>query len=412
MAKSRWKKSGLLFSLVIFVALVAAPGIFAEEAPPSFDQFLASVAAANDADGSMPFSAAAFAAAADAGDLIVVHVNAFWCSTCGAQRSSLADVVKDLKNDPNFAKLVVFRLDFDRDKDLVRSFGVEAQGTLIVFRGRREIGRSLGDTDQAAIRALLIGAGASAPPDARAERLFSAGGWLLLALLAGLLSSLSPCVLPLLPIVVGGAVAVHRLGPAALVGGFALSFVALGLFIGLIGRSIGLDQEKIRLIAAGLMILFGIALVSTSVQLPLSLVEDRIQSIAEQVTDWVGPAGLRGQFVIGLMLGGIWSPCIGPTLGAAITLAGRAANTVSVAIVMLFFAVGVAMPLFAIGLASQRVLRGWQHRIAFADHVVKIFFGLVMIALGGAILINADRTLETFLLRMMPDWLIRLSTFY
>src|SRR5258708_29677491 len=78
-----------------------------------------------------------------------------------------------------------------------------------------------------------------------------------LALIAGLLSTLSPCVLPLVPIVVGAAIGEHRFGPVALAAGLALSFVAIGLFVATIGFSAGLDQELFRSIAAVLLILVG-----------------------------------------------------------------------------------------------------------------------------------------------------------
>ena len=67
-----------------------------------------------------------------------------------------------------------------------------------------------------------------------------------LALIAGVLSTLSPCVLPLLPILLGAATGEHRYGPVALAGGLALSFVVIGLFVATIGFAIGLDQEIFR----------------------------------------------------------------------------------------------------------------------------------------------------------------------
>jgi len=71
-------------------------------------------------------------------------------------------------------------------------------------------------------------------------------GTLGLAFLAGILSILSPCVLPLLPIVLGTAQAEHRLGPVALAAGLAVSFTAIGLFVATIGFAIGLDTDVFR----------------------------------------------------------------------------------------------------------------------------------------------------------------------
>lgn len=405
------RRRSLIFALGALVWALALGAAADESAPPAtFDQFLAGVAASN-GDGSLPFSADAFSKAQDAGSLIVVHVNAFWCSTCGAQRTALADILAQLKETPAFKDLIVFTVDFDNQKDLVRQFGVRAQGTLIVFRGHREVGRSLGDTNEAAIRTLLTKAKDASATTANAPPVLSGGSYVF-ALMAGLLSSLSPCVLPLLPIVMGGAAAARRFGAVALAGGFAVSFVAIGLFVGAIGFGIGLGQETIRLIAAALMIVFGFVLLSAFLQQRLAVAESRLESAADRCLQFLAPSGLPGQFLTGALLGAVWSPCIGPTLGAAVTLAGTRSTIGQVALTMLFFALGVAIPLGAIGLVSRQALLRWRHRIEIADHVAKSMMGAVLIAVGGVILIGADRSLETLLLRLSPAWLTKLATLY
>src|SRR5512146_2480774 len=96
-------------------------------------------------------------------------------------------------------------------------------------------------------------------------------GALALALLAGVLSTLSPCVLPLLPIVLGAALGEHRYGPVALAAGVALSFVAIGLFIATIGFAIGLDQDIFRNIAAALLIGIGVVLLLPRLQAQIAV---------------------------------------------------------------------------------------------------------------------------------------------
>src|ERR1700704_3355899 len=85
---------------------------------------------------------------------------------------------------------------------------------------------------------------------------------MLLAFVAGLFSILSPCVLPLVPIVLGAAVAEHKLGPVALAVGLALSFTAIGMFVATIGYTIGLDGDVFRSVAAVLLVLVGAVLVN------------------------------------------------------------------------------------------------------------------------------------------------------
>jgi cytochrome c biogenesis protein CcdA len=144
-----------------------------------------------------------------------------------------------------------------------------------------------------------------------------------LALLAGLLSTLSPCVLPLVPIVIGTALGEHRFGPMALAAGLALSFVTIGLFVAAIGFAAGLDQDVFRSIGAVLLILIGGALVLPRLQLQLAAAVGPIGKWVYGHAGSVSTRGLLGQFSVGLVLGAVWSPCVGPTLGAASILTRR-----------------------------------------------------------------------------------------
>src|SRR5713101_8216494 len=148
-------------------------------------------------------------------------------------------------------------------------------------------------------------------------------GRLIFALLAGVLSALSPCVLPILPIVLGSAVAQHRFGPAALAGGVALSFTVLGLFIATIGFSLDLDSGPFRIIGAVILLGFGVVLLFPSLQDRFALAANRVSSVIAPVSTGVSGNSLGGQFLLGVTLGLVWSPCVGPTLGAASLLAAR-----------------------------------------------------------------------------------------
>lgn len=97
------------------------------------------------------FAAQAFEAAQAADKPILLDVTASWCPTCRAQKPILARLLAE----PRFAEVVAFEIDYDRQKDVVRRFEVRMQSTLITFRGRDEIGRSVGDTNPASIRSLL-----------------------------------------------------------------------------------------------------------------------------------------------------------------------------------------------------------------------------------------------------------------
>jgi thioredoxin len=98
-----------------------------------------------------PFDAASFKAAQSAGEPLLVDVFAPWCPTCKAQQQ----VLDGLKDKPEFAKLTIFKVDFDNQPDVVRDFGARSQSTLIAYKGATETGRSAGDTNPASIETLL-----------------------------------------------------------------------------------------------------------------------------------------------------------------------------------------------------------------------------------------------------------------
>ncbi len=231
-----------------------------------------------------------------------------------------------------------------------------------------------------------------------------------LALLAGLLSTLSPCVLPLVPIVIGTALSENRYGPAALALGVALSYVAIGLFVATVGFAIGLDQDVFRSAAAVLLILVGGVLLLPRLQLQLAAAAGPIGNWAQQRSNGVSTRGIGGQFVIGLILGVVWSPCVGPTLGAASVLAARAENLAIVALTMFAFGIGAALPLCAIGLVSREALSRWRSRLLTAGSLGKHLMGVTLVAVGSLILTGLDKRVETVLVDASPAWLTELTT--
>jgi thioredoxin 1 len=99
----------------------------------------------------LSYTPEAFAAAQSAGKPILVEIFAPWCPTCKAQ----GPILEKLEGEPKFKDLHVFRVDFDSQKDAVKSFKATTQSTLIVFKGAKETGRSVGDTNASSIAALL-----------------------------------------------------------------------------------------------------------------------------------------------------------------------------------------------------------------------------------------------------------------
>ena len=230
------------------------------------------------------------------------------------------------------------------------------------------------------------------------------------AILAGILSTLSPCVLPLLPIVLGAAVSEHRFGPVALAGGLALSFATIGLFVATIGYGIGLDAGVFRIGGALLLITIGVVLLVPRLQTQFAAAAAPVSGWTEQRFGAIETTGLRGQFGLGLLLGAVWSPCVGPTLGAASVLASQGKDLTQVTLVMLAFGAGAALPLLLLGMLSREALLRWRSRLMEAGKGGKLLLGGLLVVLGLVIATGVDRRLETLLVEASPDWLTELTT--
>ncbi len=233
---------------------------------------------------------------------------------------------------------------------------------------------------------------------------------LVLAFLAGVLSLLNPCVLPLLPIVVGTAVSHHRLGPVALAAGLLLSFIGLGLFIATIGYSLGFDSDFFGTVSAVLLITFGLVLLMPPLQSRVALALGPTSTWMESRLGQFAGVGLGGQFSIGVLLGAVWVPCSGPTLGAASLLAAQGRDLGQVTLTMLVFGLGATLPLLMIGLSSRKLLSGWRNKILVAGNAGKVVLGLILYTAGILILTGAEKALATKLVHILPEWLINLTT--
>lgn len=233
-----------------------------------------------------------------------------------------------------------------------------------------------------------------------------------LAFLAGVLSLLSPCVAPLLPIVLGAAIGEHRLGPAALAAGLALSFAAIGLFVATIGYGVGLTAETFRIGGGALLVAAGLALATPPLQARFALLAAPVSGWTEKRFGGFNAGGLKGQFALGLLLGAVWTPCAGPTLGAASVLAAQGRDLGQVAAVMAAFGAGAAAPLLLLGLVSREALRRWRNRLMEGGRRGKILLGVMLALLGVLILSGLDKTLEATLVEASPSWLSELTSRY
>jgi cytochrome c-type biogenesis protein len=233
---------------------------------------------------------------------------------------------------------------------------------------------------------------------------------LTLAFAAGILSILSPCVLPLVPIVLGAAVTAHPLGGVALATGLALSFTGLGLLLALVGFGLGIDAGMFRFAAAAIMIALGAILLVPSWQARLATAGGPVSTWADRHFGGFAASGLAGQLGIGLLLGAVWSPCVGPTLGAASLLASQGHDLPRVTLTMALFGIGAGLPLVLLGLLSRATLMRVRTNLMSAGKLGKGLLGAAFILIGVAIVSGADKRVEAALVEASPQWLTDLTT--
>lgn len=233
---------------------------------------------------------------------------------------------------------------------------------------------------------------------------------IVLAFVAGILSILSPCVLPLVPIVLATAVSEHRFGPVALSLGVALSFTVIGIFVATIGFAAGIDADVFQRAAAILLVLVGIVLLVPALQMRVATAAGPVGSFAQERFGGFSSRGLLGQFGVGLLLGAVWSPCTGPTLGAASLMAAQSKHLWLVALVMLAYGIGAGLPMMLLGFLSRETMMRWKGGMMSAGKSLKQVLGALLVCLGVVMLTGLDKTIESQLVQASPAWLTTLTT--
>lgn len=232
----------------------------------------------------------------------------------------------------------------------------------------------------------------------------------LLAFAAGGLTILSPCVLPLVPVVLASAGQRHRLGAPALAAGLVASFTIVGFVIAAFGARLGVDADQLRASGALILAAAGIFLIVPKLQ-------DLAAAAAAPLVAWAGErqqafdeSGLWGQGAIGILLGLVWSPCVGPTLGAAVALAAQGQQLPRVAATMASFASGIATALLCIAFLGRGLFQRVRGPLAANAKLAKIALGAILLLVGILILTGFDRTLEATFVEAAPGWLVKLTT--
>lgn len=229
--------------------------------------------------------------------------------------------------------------------------------------------------------------------------------------LAGLLTLINPCVLPVLPIVLASSLQADRRAPFVLAAGMSASFVTLGLGIAAAGPALGLTEETVSQVAAAVMIGFGLLMLIPAMggQFAVATAGIAARADAGMTATTTADAGLPGQFLGGVLLGAVWSPCIGPTLGAAIGLAAQGENLGQAAAIMASFALGVSTLIVGLAYGARTALQRRQAALRRFAHRAKPIMGAAFVLIGLVLFFRLNHQIDAWLLDTLPPWLIDLS---
>jgi cytochrome c-type biogenesis protein len=224
---------------------------------------------------------------------------------------------------------------------------------------------------------------------------------IVLALLAGAVTVAAPCILPMLPILLGASVGgTSRARPFCIVLGFVSTFAATALVFGLFADALGASPHVVRQVAITLLGLFALLMIWRR---PWELLTARLGSVLIRVGDFGRGAGSgsAGGLVIGMTLGVLWTPCAGPVLASILTLIATAENVARAAVLLVCYAIGAGLPMLAIAYGGQRA---WSRarRLAPYTHRLQQAFGVVMVSTAIAMYLEYDLLATAWLAAFYP----------
>ncbi len=216
---------------------------------------------------------------------------------------------------------------------------------------------------------------------------------ILFAILAGILTIGAPCILPLLPILLGSAVgSTSKTRPLFIAGGFIVMFSIVGLTLSYITTSLNISPGLLRDIAVVALALFGVLMIWPT---PFEKLTAYLSTFTTKATALSGKAGngnLSG-FVLGLMLGLIWTPCAGPVLGSILTLIATQAQLSQAAVLLVAYAIGAGIPMLVIAYGGQFVTNRVRLLANYTTRVQQVF-GVIIVLLAIAMYFQYDLVLQ------------------
>lgn len=231
-----------------------------------------------------------------------------------------------------------------------------------------------------------------------------------LALLAGIATVGGPCILPLLPIILGtSTVNRHPLRPVAIVFGFTLAFTGFALAFSVFTSFFGIGPNTWRWIATFLIALFGVMMVFPNVQLAIF---SRLEPILARVTpkQKTGQNDLLSGFLLGISLGAVWTPCAGPILGSILTLVAAKQHLTQAAALLFAFALGAGIPMLLIAYGGQIAVQRVRKLSQYTPLLQRVF-GVIILIVAIGLATRTDVRLLSYLLEHAP-WLFLSNRFH
>lgn len=219
---------------------------------------------------------------------------------------------------------------------------------------------------------------------------------ILFALLAGILTIGAPCILPMLPILLGSSIGGSKTRPLFIAGGFALTFSIVALAISFLTSKLGLDPNVLRIVAVILLGTFGVFMLWPT---PFEKLTAYLSKFSGQATGMAQSAGKGnfGGFILGIILGIIWTPCAGPVLGSILTLIATQQDTAVAGILLVAYAIGASIPMLVIAYGGQLAAEKVRALAPYTARIQQVF-GVIIIALAILIFFGYDTVLQAKLL--------------
>lgn len=222
------------------------------------------------------------------------------------------------------------------------------------------------------------------------------------AFLAGLVTVVSPCIIPVLPIVLGSALKKNKLYPIFMVLGLAFTFSLLGVVFGSLGSFIGIGKRTLETVAIVLLFVMGLVIVIKPLNAIFSRWTGKLLAVGVPAS---GPSESPWQaFAVGSTLGFVWAPCTGPVLAAILALAAASKSAVTSFFFLLTYAIGAGIPMLLIAYSGQRVLKGRRFAQEHAE-TIKLAFGWILIGTAILLYFGIFKRIEAFLVPYLPSFI-------